>query len=155
MSTRLDEARGVAWRLFLTSYVLVTELIERDLAAAKLPPLSWYSVLWALERSPNHKLRLHELAEQSLLTRSNTTRLLDRLEAEKLICRERCPSDRRGAFAVITDEGLALRQKMWTVYANGIASYFADQMSDSEIEVLTRSLERILGKIEPNRHTTP
>jgi DNA-binding MarR family transcriptional regulator len=122
----LDEARSRMWKLFLTAHGTITEQIERDLDAAGLPPLAWYSVLWALERAPKHELRLHELAEEILLTRSNITRLIDRLEEAKLLCRRRCPKDRRGAYAGLTVEGLAMRKKMWEVYSQGIDQYFAD-----------------------------
>lgn len=140
----LDESSSHMWKLFLTTYVTVTEQIERDLEAAGLPPLAWYSVLWALERSPNHELRLHELAEEVLLSRSNITRLIDRLEEANLLCRRRCPKDRRGAYAVLTEDGLAMRQKMWEVYAQGIAQYFTNHLSAHEVNTLTQVFSRLL-----------
>ncbi|UBF24487.1 MarR family transcriptional regulator [Kovacikia minuta CCNUW1] len=143
----LDEARNKAWKLFLTTNVLVLELIEQELADAKLPPLSWYGVLWVLEQSPGHKKRLHELAQEVLLSRSNVTRLLDRLEAEGLLSRERCPRDRRGAFACITPAGLELRQRMWAVYSQAIAKYFTHYLSDEEVAVFTKAFERVLAGV--------
>lgn len=143
--TALDEASSRMWKLFLTTYVTVTEQIERDLEAVGLPPLAWYSVLWTLERSPNHELRLHELAEEVLLSRSNITRLIDRLEAANLLGRRRCPKDRRGAYAVLTEEGLAMRQKMWEVYSQGIAQYFASHLSADEVNTLTQVFSRLLN----------
>lgn len=140
----LDESSSRMWKLFLTTYVTVTEQIERDLEAAGLPPLAWYSVLWALERSPNHELRLHELAEEVLLSRSNITRLIDRLEEANLLCRRRCPKDRRGAYAVLTEDGLAMRQKMWEVYSQGIAQYFANHLSANEVNTFTQVFSRLL-----------
>jgi DNA-binding MarR family transcriptional regulator len=144
MKVKLDEAQNTVWKLFLTANVLLLELIEQDLAEAELPPLSWYGVLWVLEQAPGHKKRLHELAQEVLLSRSNVTRLLDRLESEGLLSRQRCPSDRRGAFACITDAGLEMRQRMWTVYSQSIANYFTDHLSAEEIAVLTKALERVL-----------
>lgn len=148
MTKDLDEARNHAWKLFLTTHVLVLEAIERDLEQAGLPPLSWYSVLWTLERVPDRRMRLSELAEQVLLSRSNITRLLDRLEAEGLICRERCPNDRRGAFACATEAGLNLRQKMWEVYSKAISKYFGDHLTDDEIKVLSQAFERVLTSVK-------
>lgn len=145
MSDRLDEPRGRMWRLFRTTYVTVTEQIERDLERTGLPPLIWYSVLWTLERAPGQELRLHELADQVFLSRSNITRLIDRLEAAELLCRKRCPLDRRGAFAAITPAGLAMRQQMWEVYAAGIANYFMDHFNDAEVQLLEALFERALA----------
>jgi DNA-binding MarR family transcriptional regulator len=140
----LDESSSRMWKLFLSAYVTVTEQIERDLEAAGLPPLAWYSVLWALERSPNQELRLHELAKEVLLSRSNITRLIDRLEEANLLCRRRCPKDRRGAYAVLTKDGLAMRQKMWEVYSQGIAQYFVNHLSAHEVNTFTQVFSRLL-----------
>ncbi|MBF2026167.1 MAG: MarR family transcriptional regulator [Oscillatoriales cyanobacterium C42_A2020_001] len=152
MSDRLDEARSRMWRLFRTTYVTVTEQIEKDLEQAGLPPLLWYSVLWALERAPDHEMRLHELAEEVFLSRSNITRLIDRLEAAVLLCRKRCPLDRRGAYAALTNEGLAMRQKMWAVYSEGIAQYFTDHLSQDEVQVLDAVFDRALTTAQKLTH---
>ena len=145
MTTNLDNSYNTVWRLFLTTHAILVERVEQDLANAGLPPLAWYDVLWALEEAPNHRLRLHELADAIVLRRSNLTRLIDRLEAAGLVCRKSCPSDRRGAFAEITEAGLAMRQQMWSVYAPSIAQYFAIHLSDTEVDVLTKVLERLLA----------
>jgi DNA-binding MarR family transcriptional regulator len=144
MTRKLDGPRNSAWRIFLTAHVTLIELIERDLALSGLPPLGWYDVLYTLEEASDHRLRMNELARAVLLSRSNVTRLVDRLEAEGLLRREPCPRDRRGAFAVITQEGLAMRLKMWTVFGPGIAQYFGSHLSDDEVELLTKVFKRML-----------
>ncbi len=93
-------------------------------------------------------MRLHELAQEILLSRSNVTRLLDRLETEGLISRERCSSDRRGAYACITDAGLEMRQQMWTVYSQSIANHFASHLSDEEVAILTKAFGRVLEEVK-------
>ena len=97
-----------AWRVFLNAHAAVVERIERALAEAELPPLGWYDVLWALYRAPEQKLRMHELAPQVVLSRSGLVRLVDRVEAAGLVERERCLTDRRGAYAVLTPDGEAM-----------------------------------------------
>jgi DNA-binding MarR family transcriptional regulator len=143
MSINLSKAHNLAWRKFLTAHVLLIEQIERDLAQADLPPLSWYDVLFALSEAPEHKLRLHELAQAMLLTRSNLTRLVDRLEVAGLIQREQCSSDRRGAFAVIADEGHKMLDRMWVVYGQGIEKYFACHLDTTEVKLLIKILNRL------------
>lgn len=147
MPQTLDEQSSKAWRLFLIGYNTLINRIEQELEATKLPPLAWYSVLWTLESAPKHELRLHELAEHVLLSRSNTTRLIDRLESAGLLCRRRCPSDRRGAYAVLTEEGIMMRKKMWEVYSKGIQQYFAEHLSPEETETLIQVFDRILKKL--------
>lgn len=145
MTLNLDESRNTTWRLFLTTHSKLVDLIEQELALAELPSLAWYEVLLALSESPEHRLRMHELAEIMVLDRSNLTRLVDRLEAKGLVCRKSCPTDRRGAFAAITEEGLAVRQKMWPVYEQAITKYFGCHLSDTEVEVLSKVLKRMLA----------
>ncbi len=144
MNTDSNLSRQTAWRLFLTTQATLLELIEQELAQAGLPPLTWYDVLFALSEAPDQRLRMHELAAEIVLCRSNLTRLVDRLETAGLVCRKSCPTDRRGAFAAITEQGLAMRQKMWPIYEQAITKYFARHLDDTEVEVFTKVLERVL-----------
>ena len=148
MLVPLSKTKILAWRKFLVAHVKLLEYIERDLAQAELPPLSWYDVLFTLSEAPEHKLRLHELAQAVLLSRSNITRLLDRLEVAGLIQREQCPSDRRGAFAVITDEGFEMLDQMWSVYGQAIDKYFACHLDTSDVKFLVRVLNQILSTMD-------
>jgi DNA-binding MarR family transcriptional regulator len=148
---RLDKMRNSTWRLFLTAKIQAVEKIQEKLSAADLPPLEWYDVLLELKEAPDRRLRLSELAERVLLSRSNLTRLLDRLENNGLLQRQRCPSDRRGAFAVLTEAGAAMQEKMWAVYSEGIAEYFGDLLSDEEVEVMQQALKKILGEISTHK----
>jgi DNA-binding MarR family transcriptional regulator len=118
-----DETLG-AWRAFLNAHALATKRINRDLAEAGLPDLTWYDVLWALRSADGRRLRIRELADAVVLSSTGMTRFVDRLEAEGLVRREAVPGDRRGAYAVITKEGTDLLRRMWPIYARGIANYF-------------------------------
>jgi DNA-binding MarR family transcriptional regulator len=148
MKTKLDDLRNSVWRLFITANVKLLDRIEEKFAQAGLPPMEWYDVLLTLKEAPEYRLRLSELAEQVLLSRSNLTRLVDRLEKAGLLHREPCPSDRRGMFAVLTEAGLAMQQKMWTVYAKGIAEYFGTYLDDDEVKVMQQVLKRMLAAIQ-------
>jgi len=143
MPVKLSKVHNLAWRKFLIAHVVLLEQIERDLAQAELPPLSWYDVLFALSEAPEHKLRLHELAQAILLSRSNLTRLVDRLEVAGLIQREQCPSDRRGAFAIITDKGFQMLDRMWAIYSQGIEKYFACHLDANEVKLFIKILNKI------------
>lgn len=102
-------------------------------------------MLFTLKEAPHYRLRLSEVADKVLLSRSNLRRLVDRLEKAGLLRREPCPTDRRGTFAVLTEAGLAMQQQMWPVYAEGIAEYFACYLDDTEIKILQQVLKRILA----------
>jgi DNA-binding MarR family transcriptional regulator len=113
------------------------------MAAAGVIPLTWYDILIELYEAPQRRLRLHELARAVVLSRSTLTRTVDRLETAGLLRREPDPTDRRGAFAVLTDAGLEAMRAAWPVYAQGIVDYFACHLSDGEARLLTAVFERI------------
>src|SRR5437762_962632 len=140
----LSEQHLGAWRTFLKAHTKIIDLIERDLMAAKRPPLSTYDVLIELYEASEHRLRMHELAERVVLSRSGLTRLVDRLEAEGFLTRDRSGTDRRGAYAVITEQGIAALRRTWPMYARGITEYFAQWLTLEEAQLLEAALGRSL-----------
>ena len=143
MEITLQQSGLVAWRSFLTAHAMLINQIEHELLEAGVVPLSWYDVLFALYDAPGQRLRMNELASAIVLSRSGLTRLVDRLEAEGLLARERLASDRRGAFAVLTEKGIEAMRKAWPVYAKGIEEYFARHLSDEEARLLTGIFQRM------------
>jgi DNA-binding MarR family transcriptional regulator len=142
----------LAWRAFLRAHAAAVGRIERDLATDEPDlPLTWYDVLVALVGAPDHRLRLRELANQVLLSRSGLTRLVDRLETAGLLHREPDPSDRRGAFAVLTEAGYEALRRTWPRYARGIQEHFARHLADDEAALLARVLERVAASSDPPR----
>lgn len=145
MNENLDEFHLAAWRAFLNAHAAVIDQIEHELAEARQLPLSSYDVLLALLEAPDHRLRMHEIADAVVLSRSGLTRRIDRLEAQGLLVRERSGSDRRGAFAVLTSRGVAALHHAWPVYSKGIYQHFASLLSDAEVRTLTEVLERVFA----------
>ncbi|MBX9963405.1 MAG: MarR family transcriptional regulator [Burkholderiales bacterium] len=144
MGRAFETPAGSVWPLFLTAHAVLVERIEARLAGAGLPPLAWYDVLWALERAPERRLRMSELADHVVLSRSNLTRLVDRLEEAGLVARERSEEDRRGAYAVITTAGREVRRKMWPTYEAGIREVFDSQLGEAEARPMAAALQRML-----------
>lgn len=135
-----------AWRRLLTVHSRATAAIERDLEQAGVLPLGWYDVLYALFEAPDNCLRMHELADAVVLSRSGLTRLVDRLDKAGYVTRSPCPEDRRGQHAVLTGEGKAALKKTWPVYERSIRERFAHNFSDAEARRLSTLLERALGQ---------
>lgn len=136
-----DTALG-AWRAFLNAHARAIRHVEADLQAAELPPLGWYDVLWALYRSPERRLRIHELADEVVLSRTGMSRLVDRIEAAGMLRREPVPGDGRGAYASITSEGVRLLRRMWPVYGRAIERVFASPVGQ-DADALRVTLERV------------
>jgi DNA-binding MarR family transcriptional regulator len=143
MKPNLPDGHLAAWRKYYPSFWRVFAAIEADLAAAGLPSLSWYDALYELYLAPGRHLRMNELARSALLSRSGLTRLVDKLEKEKLIQRQSCPSDGRVQHAQLTDKGIETLRKIWPVYRAGIAKYFAAHLTETE----ANQVEKALGKI--------
>src|SRR6267154_2075447 len=140
--TRDHDPKSHAWAVLLTAHATLIEKIETALSEAKLPPLAWCDVLRELEKAEGGKLRMHELARRIVLSRSNLTRLADRLEDAKLIEREDTPHDRRGYHCVITRAGLAMRKKMWPVYKTQIERIFSRHITVEEARTIGDALGR-------------
>lgn len=142
--SEFDDSRNDVWRLFITANIKLLDRISEKFSQAGLPSLDWYDVLLTLKEAPENRLRLSELAQKVLLSRSNLTHLVDRLEKAELLYRKRCPQDRRGTYAVLTEAGLEMQQKMWSVYTDGVAEYFGCHLDDQETEVMQRVFKRML-----------
>ncbi|UCD68650.1 MAG: MarR family transcriptional regulator [Betaproteobacteria bacterium] len=144
MSKSVLKTDASVWPLFLTVHAVLVAKIEARLSEAGLPQFVWYDVLWALERAPDDRLRMSELAEMTVLSRSNLTRLVDRLECAGLVERARSEADRRGAFAVVTRKGKEMRRKMWPIYSKAIKELFENHIDNDEAACLASALRRVL-----------
>jgi DNA-binding MarR family transcriptional regulator len=125
-----------AWAGLIRAEQTLLLKVERDLAAAALPPLDWYDVLLELDRAEDGRLRHRELHPRLLLAKYNLSRLIDRMAAQDLVRREPCEDDARGADIVITQKGRALRRRIWPVYEAAIDRHFASRLARRDIELL-------------------
>ena len=114
---------------------LVREL-DAELARAHDMPLSSYEVLLFLNDSDQGRMRMSELAESALLSRSGLTRLVDRLQREGLLKRERCESDARGYFAEITPKGRRLFDAARRTHLDGVRALFLSRFSRDELRAM-------------------
>ena len=147
MISPLTPTHDDAWYRFVLVHARVTAAINARLREDNsLLPVEHYDVLLCLKRAPagGQRLRLSELAEAVTLSRSGLTRLVDRLENAGLLRREACPTDRRGAFAVLTPKGAGALRRTWPAYALAIQEHFARHLSDEEAGILARAFGRVL-----------
>ena len=133
----------LAWARLLRVHKVLLEAVQADLSAAGLPPLEWYDLLLELDMAEGNRLRLYDLGDRMVLSRSNLTRLCDRLEKEGLISREHCAEDRRGLFAALTQKGAEMRRAMWPVYKRSVDQHFSMHLTDEEASVLASVLLKV------------
>jgi DNA-binding MarR family transcriptional regulator len=135
VTPRISSEQLATWRAFLRAHSQMLRRIGRDLDEAGLPPLTWYDVLAALRDAPDHRLRQVEIAERVLLSHSGLSRLIDRMEGGGLVERRVCQSDRRAFFVELTAEGKEMLERMWPVYARGIAEDFLPALGQNPEEI--------------------
>ena len=133
-----------AWRGFLRAHAALVKALDAELQAAHGLPLSSYEVLIVLQAAPGRRLRMAELAERALLSRSGMTRLVDRLARDGLLERDSCDSDARGCFAVLTDAGCELLARARPTHLEGVRERFLRNFSSEELEQLSGGWERVL-----------
>jgi DNA-binding MarR family transcriptional regulator len=146
MQTKLLDAEELAaWRGLLRVHAAMTKALDAQLLDEHGLSLSSYEVLLFLADSPGGQMRMSELAEGVLLSRSGLTRLVDRLEREGLLCRERCEHDARGWFAAITGDGRKHFEQARRTHLAGVRALFLSHFSRDEL----RALADLLEKAEP------
>lgn len=138
-----DDPGMLAWRTFLTAHATVVRRLEAELEEHESLALSDFDVLVQLHFAGG-TLRMRDLAESVLLSRSGMTRRVDRLEAEGFVSRVACETDRRGSFAHLTDAGRERLQKALPVHLQGIADHFLTPLGDEELASIRTTLAKLV-----------
>ncbi len=139
------DPRQRAWARFVFAQALLLERIETAFGEAGLPSLAWYDVLWMLESAEQGRLRMHDLARRAVVSRSNVTRLTDRMEKAGLVARAECPEDGRGTVCEISEAGRRMRARMWPAYKKQIDTLFGKHLQVRDAKCMSESLERIIA----------
>jgi len=137
------------WRLFLTAHARVLRSLEAELLADQKLTLVSYDVLVQLAEAPQRRLRMAELADRVLLSRSGVTRLVDRLERAGLVARQRVAADGRGVIAELTAEGLERLRTASGTHLAGIARHFVARFDAGQLAELGTLLTRLIRPTEP------
>jgi DNA-binding MarR family transcriptional regulator len=140
-----------AWRQFLRAHSYVSRQLETDLESEHHLPLASFDVLVQLSEAAEGALRMNELAEAVLLSRSGLTRLVDRLERDGLVERRSCPSDARGTLATLTPEGRKRLRAASRTHLAGVSKHVTSHFSPDELDVLAD----LLGRLGPRASTSP
>ena len=144
-SSLLDERELAAWKGLLIAHSRLVHELDAELEREHGLPLSSYEVLMNLADADGNRLRMGELADRLLLSRSGITRLADRLEKQGLIARERCHDDGRGYFALLTDRGRDLVQTARPGHLAEVRRRFLDRLGPGDIDTLGAIWERLNG----------
>lgn len=135
-----------AWRTFLRAHARLVRELERELQEEQQLALADYDVLVQLASAGEHRLRMSDLADRLLLSRSGATRLVDRLVGEGLVERATCEEDRRGQWASLTDAGRARLRRASPTHLRGVATHFLDRLSPADLTALEGMLARVVAE---------
>jgi DNA-binding MarR family transcriptional regulator len=117
--------------------------LDAELQASQGMPVSDYGVLVQLSEADGGRMRMSELADRLLLSPSGLTRRLDGLVHAGLVDRARCPTDRRGAFAVLTEAGRARLETAAPDHVEQVRRHFVDRLSRQQLESLVDALDQV------------
>lgn len=142
-TSSLTAAELAAWAGLLETHQRLARELDAELEQAHGLSLGDYDVLIQLADAPEGHLRMTELAEAVLITRSGLTRLVDRLERRGLVERVRCPSDGRGLWAALTDAGRARLREARSTHLAGVRRRFLEPLAGEDIEQLAAIWSRL------------
>jgi DNA-binding MarR family transcriptional regulator len=145
----LDADEQKAWRAWLYSTQLLTERLNAELQHDTGIPHAYYEILVQLSETPERRLRMSELADRCLSSRSRLSHAVSRLEERGWIRRQTCEDDARGQLAVLTDEGFAALAAAAPVHVESVRRNLFDQLSEEQVAAMRDIGETLLEHLVP------
>jgi DNA-binding MarR family transcriptional regulator len=136
-----------AWAALLRLHAALVPVIDADLTSATGIPLGWYDVMLELYEAPDRRMRMTELGQAAVLSRSRVSRVVDELERQGYLSRVPNPDDRRSSYAELTAAGRAAFKKAAPIYLAAIRSRLGSAVTASEATALRRLLEHALERL--------
>ena len=138
--------RRLAWYQTLRAYTVLLEIMDTELQAECGVPLAWYDVLIEISNAPGQAIRMNELADKVLLSRSWLTRRVAQLEREGLVERRAASGDGRGIIAAMTPKGRDAFAAMERSHSRSIRRHFSELLDDDEATVIAATFSRIADR---------
>lgn len=145
----LDADEQKAWRAWLYGNLLLQDRLDRELTHATGISHAYYEILVQLSEAPDRMLRMSQLAERSLSSRSRLSHAVSRLEERGWVRRQVCPDDGRGQLAVLTDEGFEALEAAAPVHVESVRTHLFDQLSPEQVAAMRDLGETLLRHLGP------
>jgi DNA-binding MarR family transcriptional regulator len=143
------------WRAFLVAHARITRRLDEELRAEHDLSLAEYDALLTIADAPDRRIRMRQLADQVILSKSGVTRLIDRLVLDGLVERKACASDARGAEAVLTADGLDRLRRASRTHLRGIEEHFLAAVEERDLPTIERSMRAVAENAGPGRGDAP
>jgi DNA-binding MarR family transcriptional regulator len=137
-----------SWRAMMTAFTRVNGVLAAEMDTEVDLSLDWYGILLMLSQAEHGVMRPSDLADQVALSRSATTRLIDRLERDGLVERRSCGTDRRGTFVGLTPSGEETFRRAGRIHLRGIDRHVGSHLSDAELGELASLLTKLADGVE-------
>jgi DNA-binding MarR family transcriptional regulator len=144
-----SEVRAQGWRALAALHARIEGEIERALQSAHRLSVSEYAVLEVLSRQDEWHMRMQQLADAVVLSQSATTRLVTRLEADGLLTRHLCATDRRGIYTEVTADGRARLDQARSTHDDALCRALTAAEAVPELAPLVSALENSVGAPRP------
>ena len=145
----LDAEEQQAWRAWLYSAQLLLDRLDRELTRETGISHAYYEILVQLSETEGRSLRMSELADRCLSSRSRLSHAVSRLEERGWVRRQVCAEDGRGQLAVLTDEGFAALQAAAPVHVEGVRTHLFDQLTPEQVVALRGIGETLMRHLRP------
>jgi DNA-binding MarR family transcriptional regulator len=137
------DPRLAPWRAFLLAHARISRRLDEELRAEHDLTIGEYDALLTIAQAPERRIRMRQLADEVINSKSGVTRLIDRLVDDGLVERSACLADARGAEAVLTDRGLARLRAASKTHLRGVDEHFLAILDDGDLEVIERTMASI------------
>jgi DNA-binding MarR family transcriptional regulator len=145
MVTKKRINAGQAWERTLRAVSRLLREFDKEMQAEANVTVVWYDVLLNLHMAPDKRMRMQTLSDSLVLTRSGATRLVDRIEKAGLVRREPAAEDRRGYYAILTDQGQGALDRVQKVHSRDIKRLFGAHLDADEQQTLYTIMSKILA----------
>ena len=149
MTKWLNEDQQAAWRAWIAASLLLPDRLSRDLQEQADISLADYEILVYLSESPERRLRMSELADLTLSSRSRLSHQIDRLHGAGFVDRQPCSEDRRGSFAVLTAAGWDFLVTAAPVHVASVREHLVDVLTPEEFATLGRICDKVAERLRP------
>jgi DNA-binding MarR family transcriptional regulator len=139
-----------AWRATVHLSQLLMRQLDRDLNAHGLNAHD-YEILVELSEAPDTRLRMTELADATSQSRSRLSHQISRMESRGLVRRDNCEGDKRGTFAVLTDEGVAAIRRVAPDHVEHVRRHFIDRLTPRQLEEVTDAFTPVVDYLRKIR----
>jgi DNA-binding MarR family transcriptional regulator len=150
----LSDDEQVSWRAFLSSSMLLQDRLNRELSSAHGLTMADYEILVRLSEADQRRMRMTELAQVTLSSKSRLSHQITRMENAGLVRRQECDLDRRGFFAVLTDDGWQRLVEAAPTHVRGVREHLVDQLSPVQFHDLGRSCALVADHLQTGGSTT-